>query len=301
MSETEERRRSELAAFLKARRSRRQPEDAGLVRTGYRRTPGLRREEVAVLANIGVSWYSWLEQGRPIKASAQVVNAISDALGLDQEDRAHLRVLAGLHEFDVVPVSEERVSRIVRDVQLVIDNIGDPAYILDKYGSVEFINAAARELIYAPIGSNCMIRFFTDADYADRFVDQDAAARSLVGRFRKRVGKYIDDSILAETVDSLLMRSDSFASLWREMAVGSDLPEVLVYRHDSLGQLPMRTTSFALEADMERTLVVHSVDGPMSDVVRRHLQNRSCADGRVIASEPTQWHDPACALTSIDV
>ncbi|MFD9992080.1 helix-turn-helix domain-containing protein, partial [Bacillus cereus] len=214
MSETEDRRRSELAAFLKARRSRRQPEEVGLVPSGHRRTPGLRREEVAVLANIGVSWYSWLEQGRPIRASAQVVNAIADALGLDDEERAHLRVLAGLHEIDTVPVSAERISRIVRDLQLVMESFVDPAYVVDKYGRVEFVNSAARELIDAPVGSNCLVRFFTDSDFAKRFVDQDAAGRSLVGRFRRRVAKYMDDAQFAETIDSLLGCSDSFASLW---------------------------------------------------------------------------------------
>ncbi|MFE3029265.1 helix-turn-helix transcriptional regulator [Nocardia tengchongensis] len=280
MSETEDRRRSELAAFLKARRSRRQPEEVGLVPSGHRRTPGLRREEVAVLANIGVSWYSWLEQGRPIRASAQVVNAIADALGLDDEERAHLRVLAGLHEIDTVPVSAERISRIVRDLQLVMESFVDPAYVVDKYGRVEFVNSAARELIDAPVGSNCLVRFFTDSDFAQRFVDQDAAGRSLVGRFRRRVAKYMDDAHFAETIDSLLGCSDSFASLWCEMTVGSDLPEVLVYRHDLLGPLPMRTTTFALEADMERTLVVHSIEGSMAEIAHRHLQSRSCTDGR---------------------
>src|SRR5262249_34209410 len=87
-------RRRELAAFLRGRRARIAPEDAGLIAGRRRRTPGLRREEVAQLASVGVTWYTWLEQGRPIHASADVVEAICRALRLDTTERQHLFRLA---------------------------------------------------------------------------------------------------------------------------------------------------------------------------------------------------------------
>ena len=89
-------RRTELAAFLRSRRERIQPEDVGLPVGARRRTAGLRREELAQLAGVGVTWYTWLEQGRPINASVQVLDAIATTLRLDAVERAHLFRLADL-------------------------------------------------------------------------------------------------------------------------------------------------------------------------------------------------------------
>src|SRR5437588_2620176 len=91
-------RRGELAAFLRSRRERITPEQVGLPPGGRRRTPGLRREEVAQLAGVGVTWYTWLEQGRDIHASDQVLAAIAATLQLDPYERAHLYTLAGQPE-----------------------------------------------------------------------------------------------------------------------------------------------------------------------------------------------------------
>ena len=91
-------RRAELAAFLRSRRERISPEQVGLPPGLRRRTPGLRREEVAQLAGVGVTWYTWLEQGRPIKASAQVLGAVAQTLRLDQAERQHLYRLADIAE-----------------------------------------------------------------------------------------------------------------------------------------------------------------------------------------------------------
>src|SRR5436305_14876459 len=92
----EQLRRRELAAFLRSRRERLTPADVGLPPGGRRRTPGLRREEVALLAGVGMTWYTWLEQGRDINASDQVLDAIARTLMLDPHERTHLFTLAGL-------------------------------------------------------------------------------------------------------------------------------------------------------------------------------------------------------------
>ncbi|HEY2671883.1 MAG TPA: helix-turn-helix transcriptional regulator [Rugosimonospora sp.] len=93
-SRTVPRRRSELTDFLRARRARLTPQDVGLAPGSRRRTAGLRREEVAQLAGVGVTWYTWLEQGRPINASVQVLDAVARTLRLDEVERAHLYRLA---------------------------------------------------------------------------------------------------------------------------------------------------------------------------------------------------------------
>src|SRR5205823_12834148 len=100
-------RRGELAAFLRSRRERIHPEQVGLRPSRRRRTPGLRREEVAQLAGVGVTWYTWLEQGRDIRASAQVLDAIAKTLLFDAHERSHLFTLAGAADTSVADEREE--------------------------------------------------------------------------------------------------------------------------------------------------------------------------------------------------
>src|ERR1700755_2655057 len=112
-------RRSELADFLRSRRERITPDDVGLPAGGRRRTPGLRREEVALLAGVGVTWYTWLEQGREINASTQVLDAVASTLRLDRAEREHMYMLAEATPLMTGalrgPVPQE-VSEIVRSL-----------------------------------------------------------------------------------------------------------------------------------------------------------------------------------------
>src|SRR5579885_2848360 len=111
--------RSELANFLRTRRARLSPADVGLPRTARRKTAGLRREEVAQLAGIGVTWYTWLEQGRDINVSAQVMNAVARVLQLDEVERTHLFALAELPE----PHLAERPPQVSPAIQVVLDQL----------------------------------------------------------------------------------------------------------------------------------------------------------------------------------
>ena len=126
----ETKRRAELADFLRTRRARLRPEQFGLPTLGRRRTPGLRREEIAQLAGVGVSWYTWLEQGRDITVSDQVIERLAETLQLEKEERRHLFVLAR----GMVPVADES-SEIVSPppgLQAVLDALGtNPAYLID--------------------------------------------------------------------------------------------------------------------------------------------------------------------------
>ena len=108
-------RRAELGRFLKASRSRISPDDVGLPPGPRRRTPGLRREEVALLAGVGVTWYTWLEQGRPINASTQVLDAVAQTLRLDQAGRWHLYRLA-----EAMPVRSWTISDVVPEPVLEV-------------------------------------------------------------------------------------------------------------------------------------------------------------------------------------
>ena len=107
---SEQARRREFAAFLRSRRERISPEEVGIRSTDRRRTPGLRREEVAELAAVGVTWYTWLEQGRQINASTQVLDAVARTLRLDRAEREHLYRLA-----EATPLRTERPRQVIPD------------------------------------------------------------------------------------------------------------------------------------------------------------------------------------------
>jgi transcriptional regulator with XRE-family HTH domain len=140
-----ERRRSELADFLRTRRAALQPEDVGLPSGGRRRTPGLRREEVAQLASVGATWYTWLEQGRDVRASLEVLEALARALRLTQAERTHLVLLGRGEEPPPYKSPAERVSPALRRL---IDNLGpNPAFILGRRWDYLAWNDAAAALL----------------------------------------------------------------------------------------------------------------------------------------------------------
>jgi len=123
-------RRQELARFLRSRRERITPEQVGLPIVGRRRTPGLRREEVAQLAGVGVTWYTWLEQGRPINASTDVLEALARALRLDEAERRHLLTLASRTGTAHEPIISDAPDALVR---LITAMEPSPAYVLGPW------------------------------------------------------------------------------------------------------------------------------------------------------------------------
>src|SRR6201999_1227766 len=125
-------RRSELAGFLRARRERLTPQEVGLPPGPRRRTPGLRREELALLAGVGVTWYTWLEQGRPINASVQVLDAIARTLRLDAVERGHLFRLAEVPGAAGLIPAECTACPLPPAVQQILDAIPYPANVTSE-------------------------------------------------------------------------------------------------------------------------------------------------------------------------
>src|SRR3954454_2249881 len=140
-----DRRRDELADFLRNRRASLTPDDVGLPNGGRRRTPGLRREEVAQLAGVGATWYTWLEQGRDVRASLEVLEAISSALRLTRAERAHLILLGRGEE---APPCKSPVERASASLRRLIANLGtNPAYIIGRRWDYLAWNDAATALL----------------------------------------------------------------------------------------------------------------------------------------------------------
>jgi transcriptional regulator with XRE-family HTH domain len=231
----------ELGQFLKVRRGEVDPTEVGLPRAGVRRTPGLRREEVALLAGVGVSWYTWIEQGRAENVSAEVLAAISRVLSLDDTQRQYVWRLAGLsssHFASSPPTDGESFKPFV-------DNwLPNPAYVADRVWNVVVANAAARELLALDSGCGNLVEdFFLNPQTRDRYPDWEQDAATVVARFRAHAANHSGDPLLEAMVDRLLARSEQFGKLWNAQEVQEDSCGIDLLQHPRAGELSLRRTT----------------------------------------------------------
>ncbi|GAA0953499.1 helix-turn-helix transcriptional regulator [Nonomuraea longicatena] len=215
MTTTQTPRREGLRDFLRSRRARVMPEEVGLPGDRARRTPGLRREEVAVLAGIGVSWYTWLEQGRDIKVSDSVIESISRVLRLDPAERAYFYRLAGLNPPASPPSEGDDPAQLAELERLLGSWAPYPAYVLDLRWNYVLSNAAAQAVFGVPrTGGNCLELFFTDPRFQSFFANRATLAPELVATFRALAATYPDDDGFGVIQRRLYARSPEFARLW---------------------------------------------------------------------------------------
>jgi transcriptional regulator with XRE-family HTH domain len=211
----DERRLRELADFLSLRRARLDPEALGLPTRRRRRTPGLRREDVAEAAGVSTAWYTSLEQGRPVNPSRRVVAALADALLLSDADRGYLFALTGHSP----PAASGPGGTDIELLQRLVDHVAAPAYCTDALTNVLAWNAAAVEVFgdYGnwPVGRRNLLRLlFEEAAFAERLVERDEYAARVVRTFRGRSDAYLNDPIAIDLVDSLSRSSPRFKALW---------------------------------------------------------------------------------------
>src|SRR4051794_31885325 len=219
-------RRDMLRHFLQSRRARLAPRDPHLVTVGRRGTPGLRREEVAILAGVSVSWYPWLEQGRDIKVSATVLDAVSAALRLNAAERAHLYRLTGVHPPPAVPRSTAHgISRLTR----IVDSWPDhPAYIIDRHWNNVAANRLAHHTLQLPAAShNHLSAFFTDPGTKERYPQWTEMAGRFVGQFRAAAARHPDDRTFDRMVHEIALASPEFRQLWERHEVHGHAPAVV--------------------------------------------------------------------------
>lgn len=250
-------RRSELSDFLRTRRAKIVPSDVGLADGARRRTPGLRREEVALLANIGATWYTRLEQGQPINVSAEVLDGIARALRLTSEERRHLHLLAGMAPTVVVP-DEERVSELVRRVLDGLDPL--PAYVRGRRWDILAWNASADALAdfsNAPgPARNVVWRLFRDPNSRCRYGDPECTMRRAVAQFRAVAAKYPNDPGFVELIDDLRANSAEFRQLWAEHDVLGSTDGLKRFNHPELGEFILDHTTLELPGDGDIKMVV---------------------------------------------
>ncbi|AUG77189.1 transcriptional regulator [Kitasatospora sp. MMS16-BH015] len=259
-------RRTELASFLRACRSRVTPEAVGLPPGLRRRTPGLRREEVAQLSGVGVTWYTWLEQGRPINASEQVLEAVARTLLLDRAERDHLYRLAGL----TPAAGDEQCPVLDPAIQLILDQLSPlPAGVFNMRYDLLRHNAAYDALFPGatrprdPNGRrNSMWCAFTVPDCCNPFLNREEELPRMVAVLRGAYGKHVGEPAWEEYIRDLADASPLFARLWARQEVGPPRTALKVFRHAAVGELRFRTSYLAMTAAPETHLVVYTPEGP---------------------------------------
>ncbi|MET9126263.1 helix-turn-helix transcriptional regulator [Streptomyces sp. NPDC004528] len=258
-AEARARRTAEIREFLRSRRARVSPADVGMAIGDLRarRTPGLRREEVAVLAGVGVSWYTWLEQGREINVSADVLDAIARVLRLDAAEREHLYLLAGLNP----PQADPTTTRAVPDeLRRLIDSwLPRPAYLIDRHWNLVAVNRAAEAVFgYREHDHNCLVTFFTGSRYRSSLCHWRDAAQAIVGQFRADAARYQDDGEFGRIAADMCAVSPEFAEIWAEHSVRDATNGTKVVDHPDLGELTFTYTTLTLPELPGHRLMLHN-------------------------------------------
>jgi transcriptional regulator with XRE-family HTH domain len=253
-------RRDELAAFLKSRRERITPEDVGLPGGHRRRTAGLRREEVAQLSGVGVTWYTWLEQGRPIRASVQVLEAVARTLRLDAVERQHLFRLAEVP--DAAPAGT--ASLLPPEIQAVLDQLVPmPATVVTDRFDILAWNAAHAVLVprtaeLVPAERNTLLYCFTQPACCTEFENRADQRAVMVGQLRAAYGRHVGDPAWTGFIRRLEAASPEFGTMWASQDVAQSASHAKLFRHPRYPRLAMTTASFAVQAAPGTRLVVYT-------------------------------------------
>jgi transcriptional regulator with XRE-family HTH domain len=262
---------NQLGRYLRDRRVRLDPAALGL-EGGRRRTPGLRREEVAQRANISAAWYTWLEQGRGGAPSADVLQRIAKGLMLSEAEREHLFIL-GLGR--PPEVRYKPVDGVTPRLQRVLDAlVTSPALIKTATWDVVAWNRAAAALLtdyskLPPEGRNILRLLFGSARIQAAQEDWKSVARFVVGAFRADVARAGAGDEVILLVEELSRTSAEFEALWRDNDVGVHGEGVKRIRHPELGPLEMEFSTFAVDGRPELGMIVYNpVSGADADRIR---------------------------------
>lgn len=242
--------RQELARFLKSRRSRITPADVGLPPGLRRRAPGLRREEVAVLAALSPTWYTYLEQGRDVHPSAQVLDSLARVLRLTEDERAYLHALAGSATSAPAPATrppalDVAAEALVRQLVRVAEHDPHPVYAVDLYSDLIAWNPAAVSY-YTDFGAlpekrRNMLRWMLEYPEArQRLPDWKDETRDVVARLRVMAAANDRDPRLRALVDELMLTSPEFDGWWHEHHVLGHRSRLRRFRHPRLGEQTLR-------------------------------------------------------------
>jgi transcriptional regulator with XRE-family HTH domain len=252
--------RHELGGFLRTHRETLKPADAGqpTMPQGRRRTPGLRREEVAQLCGISTTWYTWLEQGRDISLSPAALAHLADGLQLTIAERSYLFELARKRD-PAPPVAERTSGDVPLELSAVLQATDAPAYLLNRLWSVEAWNDAAKRLFdrWFEGGEANLLRYvFLDPSARDFICDWENRARRLLAEFRAATANRADEPAIKTLVGDLMRSSPSFARFWNTHAVLAREGGARSFNHPHDGLLVYEQVTLIPAAHLDHKLVI---------------------------------------------
>jgi hypothetical protein len=287
-------RRHELAGFLRSRRERIMPEQVGLPRGVRRRTPGLRREEVAQLSAVGVTWYTWLEQARQIQVSAQVLDALARGLLLDPSERAHLFALAGA----VDPAPGTPCTGISDSVRQLLERLEPfPACVQNSRYDILAYNRTYAVLMcdldaLAPEDRNCLWLAFTNDEWQAALTKPRETKQTMVARFRSDMAGHLAEPPWKALLARLRNASPEFCEIWERHEVIGNASRTKRFVNSQVGELVVDHTNLWLGPSSGPRLISHV---PVDDESRAKLEKLLAL--RTVATVPTvrtpQVREPA--------
>lgn len=268
--ESKFRRRLELASFLTTRRARLTPTEVGLPKTARRRVAGLRREEVAELAGIGVAWYTWLEQGRPVQASAETLDKLAQALQLGDSEREYLFALAG---YQASPFAEENTAVPISALRMLSNLELSPAYITNLRWDLLAWNPLASAVFgdfdSSPKSERNLLRMtFTNPALRRLFTDWEGFARCMVNHFRADYAQWADHG-WSRLAASLRQTSPIFRDLWEQHDVTKPVEWHKELNHPTAGRLVFDSLTLAVQPIQNLRVVIYT---PANQETRDNLQ-----------------------------
>ncbi|MGV9272252.1 helix-turn-helix transcriptional regulator [Streptomyces griseosporeus] len=289
-------RRHELAAFLRSRRERIAPEQVGLPRGRRRRTPGLRREEVAQLSAVGVTWYTWLEQARDIQVSVQVLDSLARALMLDASERAHLFQLAGA----VDPSPAQSCPSVTSSVRALLEQLEPvPASVQnDRYDIVAYNRTYGQLLCdldtVPPEDRNCLILSHTNDDWRSSIVHLEEAQRLMAARFRAAMASHLGEPAWKMLLNRLREASADFRENWDRHEVVAHRTKRKEFVNRYVGRLTVDHTDLWLNPELGARMVTYV---PADEETRERLERLhgialAKAAGDLPAPSPLQAPSP---------
>lgn len=275
-----------LSEFLKTHRSKIHPHMVGMPAGTRRRTPGLRREEVAQLAGVSTTWYTWLEQGRDINVSPSVLDAISKALQLNADERKYLYALA-VEEGVRPAISAEEETMISPSLQKILQELQYcPTIISDRRCHIVGWNKAAAHVFLdfdqiPPEKRNLIQLLFSRKELKSLAVNWEHFVKGFIAIFRSYYGQYVADQWYATFIEEMEKTYPEFHKLWNEGEVSS-APQVLIeFRHARTGKMVFNLTSLQVQGNVDlRCSVYTPVDGSGTESkLKRLIENTHTSDG----------------------
>lgn len=270
-----------LSAFLKQARSRISPASVGLPEGIRRRTPGLRREEVAQLAGVSSTWYTWLEQGRDIKVSAFVLECIATALQLTEDERKYVFSLA-LESGPVVRLPKEDNPQISPSLRRIIQDLRCcPAIISDRRSHIVGWNEAAAHVFIdfeqiPPEQRNLIRLVFSRREFKRLAVNWEQFTNGFLAMFRAYYGQYVDDEWYEQFLREMREEHPDFQRIWEKSDV-SFAPEMLLeFRHAKAGKMLFHLTSLQVHgsADLRCSIYTPAPDTNTEDKMKTLMLER---------------------------